>query len=238
MRLTVAIPTMRRWKFLEKTLPLYLHHPFIENVVICDETGEDVDAIIAAGWNRHPKLLLHKNPSRLGIYYNKRKCIEVSPTEWIAVLDSDNFFDAQFFNTLEAMWKKEGALIDHFYACGNGMFIDEEKTCHNPLKGFGGTKLTKESWNAFFDKPKWNYMLNDGNWVVHCSVLNTLPTNVRDEEILATDAMFMARCFVAHGYTYDIREELTYIHPVHKESSWMLQGEENMRIWKSTNWKL
>jgi hypothetical protein len=81
-------------------------------------------------------------------------------------------------------------------------------------------------------------MLNDGNWIVHCSVLNTLPTNIQDEEILATDAIFMARCFVAHGYTYDIREELTYIHRVHKESSWILQGEENMRILKSTNWKL
>ena len=73
--LTVAIPTMRRWKYLEKTLPLYLNHSAIQHVVVCDETGEDIEAICASGWNRHPKLTLHRNPKRLGIYYNKRKCI-------------------------------------------------------------------------------------------------------------------------------------------------------------------
>ncbi len=238
MELTVAIPTMRRWKFLQNSLPQYLNHPFIQAVVICDETGEDIDAITEAGWNRHPKLTLHRNPKRLGIYYNKRKCIEVAPTEWVAVLDSDNFFDAKFFDTLEAIWKNEGALSNHFYASGNGLFINEKKESHNPLSGFGGIQLTRDTWNEIFDRPRWNYMLNDGNWIVHRSALEALPTDVRDEDILATDAIFMARQFVKHGYTYDIRDELSYIHPVHSESSWILQGDENMRIWTTTNWKL
>jgi hypothetical protein len=236
--LTVAIPTMRRWSFLEKNLPVYLEHPFIRKVLICDETGEDIEAILSSKWAEHPKLILKKNEKRLGIYYNKRQCIEISPTEWVAVLDSDNFFEDTFFYELQTLWRREGANPNHFYASGRGIFIHEDGGITNPINGFGGFKLDKTNWNDIFNVPRWNYMLNDGNWVVHRSVLSCLPTDVLDEDILATDAIFMAKRFVQAGFVYNIREELSYIHSVHKGSSWIQQGDENNRIWNSTNWKI
>jgi len=236
--LTVAIPTMRRWAFLEKSLPLYLSHPVIEYVLICDETGEDIDAIQASQWSSHPKLILHKNLERLGIYFNKRQCIERAPTDWVAVLDSDNFFGGDFFDSLASIWAKEGADPTHFYACGTALFVNESGTITNPIDGFGGTKITKENWNDIFSKPKWNYILNDGNWIVPRAVLSCLPTNVRDEDILATDAIYMARLFVQGGFTYDIRKELSYIHSVHGQSSWIQNGDACRTIWNSTNWKI
>ena len=237
--LTVAIPTMRRWNFfLERSLPIYLQCPFVKYVLICDETGEDIEAILKSPFAKSPKLILHKNAKRLGIYHNKRQCIALAPTEWVAVLDSDNFFDVPFFETLEKIWKQEGANPKSFYACGKALFLHEDGKEVYPLDGFGGTTLTAETWNSIFEKTKWNYMLNDGNWVVPKSVLQTLPRDVKDEDILATDAIYMARLFVQGGYTYDIRQELSYIHMVHKGSSWTAQSTENNRIWKSTNWKL
>lgn len=236
--LTVAIPTMRRWGFLEKTLPTYLSNALIHAVVICDETGEDADAIEASEFAAHPKLKVYRNPTRLGIYYNKRKCIEVSPTDWVAVLDSDNLFDHGFFDTLKDIWTHEGANPKHFYAAGNALFISDTGAISNRLQSFAGIQLHAGTWNQIFDYPQWNYMLNDGNWVVHRSVLTVLPTTVRDEDILATDAIFMARLFVQNGYVYDIRHELFYIHAIHKSSSWNLFRQGNMRIWESTNWKL
>lgn len=237
-KLTVAIPTMRRWPFLQKNLPIFLNHPFVEKVLICDETGEDIDAILKSEFGFHPKLVLKRNDHRLGIYYNKRQCMELAPTEWVAVLDSDNFFGEDFFTNLQALWQKEGANPSHFYACGRGLFINETGSVTNPIDGFAGFKIHRENWNSFFDLPKWNYMLNDGNWVVHQSVLQYLPTDVLDKDILATDAIFMARRFVMGGFTYDIRDELSYIHSVHSGSSWIQNGDQNNRIWNSTNWKI
>jgi hypothetical protein len=156
----------------------------------------------------------------------------------VAVLDSDNFFSDEFFNTLASTWAKEGANPQHFYACGRGLFVNENGSLSNPLDGFGGFKLDASNWNDVFNRPKWNFMLNDGNWVVPRAVLSCLPTNVRDEDILATDAIYMARLFVKGGFTYNIREELEYIHTVHKGSSWIQQGDENNRIWNTTNWRL
>lgn len=236
--LTVAIPTMRRWAFLEKSLPVYFNHPLVKHVLICDETGEDSDAIQASQWAGHSKLILQRNRTRLGIYFNKRQCIDLAPTEWVAVLDSDNFFDEAFFTNLASIWAKEGAKPNHFYACGRGLFVHEDGSIHNPIDGFGGFQLTSQTWNDIFNRQRWNFMLNDGNWVVPRKVLSCLPTDVRDEDILATDAIYMARLFVKGGYTYDIRDELTYIHSVHKGSSWIQNGDACMKIWNSTNWKL
>lgn len=236
--LTVAIPTMRRWEFLQKSLPIYLKHPFIQKVLICDETGEDIDAIQVSPFANNPNLILHKNEKRLGIYHNKRQCIELAPTEWVAVLDSDNFFGDDFFDNLQTLWEREGANPMHFYACGRGLFLNENGSTTNPLDGFGGTKLDKANWNGVFNRPKWNFMLNDGNWIVPRAVLSCLPQDVKDEDILATDAIYMAKRFVEGGFTYDIRSELAYIHTVHQGSSWIQQSDANMRIWNSTNWKL
>lgn len=236
--LTVAIPTMRRYDgFLKQTLPLYLENPLVKYVLICDETGEDADAI-ALEIGSHEKLIVHRNPKRLGIYYNKRQCIELAPTEWVAVFDSDNFFNNDFFMELAKVWYSEGAKPNHFYACGRGLFMNENGTKTNPIDGFGGIKLNRENWNDIFNKPRWNYMLNDGNWIVHKSVLAYLPTNVEDKDILATDAIYMARLFVQNGFTYDIREELFYVHTVHSGSSWSADVDQNMKIWNTTNWKL
>ena len=65
--LTIAIPTMKRWNFfLERSLPIYLQCSLVKYVLICDETGEDIEAILKSPFANHPKLILHKNPKRLG----------------------------------------------------------------------------------------------------------------------------------------------------------------------------
>ena len=43
--LTIAIPTMRRFTFLRETLPTFLAHDGVGEVIVCDETGEDVEEI-------------------------------------------------------------------------------------------------------------------------------------------------------------------------------------------------
>jgi glycosyltransferase involved in cell wall biosynthesis len=238
--LTVAIPTMRRWdRFLSQSLPEYLESINIEAVVISDETGEDVAAIRASPWANHPKLILHVNAKQLGIYYNKLNCIRLAPTDWIAILDSDNFFDKTFFANLQEIWYTEGATPKHFYACGNGKFINEMNgEVKNPIQPFADTLWSRDNWNTIFDVKGWNFMLNDGNWTVHKSVLDVFPTDIDDKDILATDAIYMVREMVAAGYTYDIRGELSYTHMIHKGSSWSANVDANMRIWRSTNWKI
>jgi hypothetical protein len=98
--------------------------------------------------------------------------------------------------------------------------------------------LDRSNWNAVFDIKGWNYMLNDGNWVVNRSVLAHLPTDVLDKDILAADAIYMVHKFVSAGYSFNIVDGLSYIHTVHKGSTWIATSTDSTRIFNDTNWKI
>jgi hypothetical protein len=127
----------------------------------------------------------------------------------------------------------------HFYACGRGIFVNEnDNKVTTPLDIFSGHVLDRSNWNAVFDIKGWNYMLNDGNWVVNRSVLAHLPTDVLDKDILAADAIYMVHKFVSAGYSFNIVDGLSYIHTVHKGSTWAATSEDSTRIFNDTNWTI
>lgn len=240
MNLTVAIPTYRRWKgFLEKSLPGFLENEHVEKVLVCDETGEDIEQISASRWGKHPKLILHKNPKRLGMYYNKRKCLELAPTPWVAVLDSDNIFPEEFFETITSHWEDKGADPKKIYASSEIVRVflktgeSEEKTRH-----FSGYEISRSNWNSVLQTPGWNFLLNDGNWIGHRDLLNAWPTNISEEKIRATDSLRIVRNFVLAGFTYCVVPGLRYIHTVHDDSEWIKTEAESSYLLATTEWRI
>lgn len=237
--LTVAIPTMRRWKgFLEKSLPTFLDNDYVTHVVICDETGEDVEAIRKTKWANHKKLVLLVNEERLGMYANKRKCVEVSPTDWVAVLDSDNIFPESFFEALFELWRDEGARVKTVYAASEIIRVflktgeSEERTRH-----FSGMNINKGNWNQVLKTTGWNFLLNDGNWVGHKSVLDAWPF-VPEEKVRATDSIRIVKGLVERGFTYSIVPGMRYIHTVHDDSEWIKTEADSMRLLATTEWRI
>lgn len=237
--LTVAIPTMRRWKgFLEKSLPSFLENDYVTYVVVCDETGEDVKAIQASKWATHPKLRLHVNETRLGMYANKRRCVEQSPTEWVAVLDSDNVFPEQYFETLFEVWKDEGANRKIVYAASEIVRVflktgeSEEKT-----RQFSGMRITRGNWNKILQTQGWNFLLNDGNWVGHKSVLEAWPP-LPESQVRATDSIRIVKQLVQAGWTYFIVPGMRYIHTVHDDSEWIKTEADSTRLLATTEWRI
>lgn len=239
IQLTVAIPTMRRWKgFLEKSLPLFLDNAYISHVVVCDETGEDVRAIRESSYAKHPKLILIQNEKRLGMYGNKRKCVESSPTEWVAVLDSDNIFPDEYFEALFDLWKDVGANQKTIYAASEIVRVflktgeSEDRTSH-----FSGMQIQKSNWNTVLGMKAWNFLLNDGNWVGHRSVLDAWPP-MPEEKIRATDSIRIVKNLVEKGWTYFIVPGMRYIHTVHDDSEWIKTDRESSYLLATTDWRI
>jgi glycosyltransferase involved in cell wall biosynthesis len=239
-KLTVAIPTMKRWsRFLSQSLPSLLKSEYVDYVVICDETGEDVEEIRKTDLALNPKLRLYKNPKRLGVYYNKRNCLERAPTDWVAVLDSDNFFDDSFFRGLREAWDKNLSPTT-LYASGKMLrvYMDSDQPTEERLGHFSGMKITKENWNNILTIKDWNFLLNDGNWVGHKSLLNVLPDDVDDKTVGGTDSIFIARKAVAKGFTYWVVDTMSYIHTVHNESHWLQTAVESSRLLMTRDWRI
>jgi glycosyltransferase involved in cell wall biosynthesis len=239
IKLTVAVPTMRRWKgFLEKSLPQLLNNEYVHRVLICDETGEDIQAIRNSRWASHHKLLLHQNEQRLGMYANKRKCVELSPTDWVAVLDSDNIFPESFFEALFDTWKDEGSQIRTVYAASEIVRVflktgeSEERTRH-----FSGMRIHKGNWNQTLNTKAWNFLLNDGNWVGHKSVLDAWPP-IPEDRVKATDSIRIVKGLVENGWTYYIVPGMRYIHTVHDDSEWIKTEAESTRLLATTDWRI
>jgi glycosyltransferase involved in cell wall biosynthesis len=239
IELTVAIPTMRRWKgFLEKSLPLFLSNENVSYVVVCDETGEDAKAIEASPWARHPKLRVFVNKQRLGMYANKRKCVEMSPTDWVAVLDSDNLFPDEYFEGLLHALNDTTASTKTVYAASEIVRVflktgeSEEKT-----RQFTGMCITRANWNRVLQMPGWNFLLNDGNWVGHKSVLEAWPP-ISEEKVKATDSIRIVKNLIEKGWSYYITPGMRYIHTVHDDSEWIKTEADSSYLLATTDWTL
>ncbi len=231
--LTIAIPTMRRWSFLKTMLPVFLSSPEVSEVILCDETGEDAEAARAA-FGSNPKLKIHVNDHRLGIYQNKKKALQLAKG-WTALLDSDNIFPEEWFEFV-----KELDFSDKKRMYGSADFKSlETETCKvtTPCKEFSGLVLSKESWNTFLHRDKCFFLLNDGNWILHSDAASAL-TEINSSVVHAADAVFMLFLFMNAGYTIEYPAGLEYIHTVHPGSSWNEMKDASLKILLETDWRL
>ena len=241
--LTIAITTLRRYEFLKENIPVFINHPDVNEVLICNETGEDARALEKEPFYTSPKLRIVTNESRLGIYQNKRKSIGISTSRYVAVLYSDNYFSEEWIDSIvEAIRESEANPLTK----GKMIFASAEFRNVNvntgeltfPCKQFSGLRLDKTSWNTMFQKPRWNFLLNDGNWVVPRNTFECLPKDVMSESLQAADAIFMLQTFIRNGYSIYYVPELSYIHTVHNGSTWLETEKESTRILNTTNWSV
>jgi hypothetical protein len=94
---SLCIPTINRFdKFLSKYIPKYLDNKLISEIIIVDENGKDVEKIKQLFPNIE-KLKLYVNDKIHGPFLNKLKAGSLATNEWIALIDSDNFADENYF---------------------------------------------------------------------------------------------------------------------------------------------
>ena len=91
-------------------------------------------------------------------------------------------------------------------------------------------------WNTVLQTHGWNFLLNDGNWIGHTSLLHAWPTDVKEEKIRATDSIRIVRGFVEKGFTYFVVPELRYLHTVHDDSEWTKTERESSYLLATTQW--
>jgi glycosyltransferase involved in cell wall biosynthesis len=237
--LTVAIPTMNRWAgFLKKQFPVYVNHEDITTVIVCDETGADIEGICEDGYDEDPKVRLFQNPQTLGIYANKRQCLLNSQSDFTAVLDSDNFFEPEFFTAALACIRRDGSLAKRtIYCAGDNIRQFPTGVTEERVKHFNGMRITRENWNRILETPGWNFLLNDGNYVWPTGVVRHFP-ELADSSVLATDGILTAKMAVEAGYTISIEPSMRYVHMVHPDSTWIKTDRESSRILASNSWKI
>ncbi len=232
---------MRRWSFLQNTLPLYLQHPEVGEVIVTDETGEDVAEIRKQSWFSNPKLRVFVNEKQKGIYLNKRYAATLATFPYIAVLDSDNLFGDDWFEELADAIQIQPTKNVIFGSAAFQSVNTDTGVINNHCKHFDGLTLTKDMWNEFLIQPKWNFLLNDGNWVIPKSAVNYWPESIPSEYEAGAkycDALYTLRLFIKAGYSIYYIPDLCYTHTVHQGSSWLQTDRESTRAINTTDWRI
>lgn len=237
MSLTVAVPTMDRWdSFLKYQLPVYLEHPKIKCVVISDENGNDLEKICQEGYDMNPKLRMYQNEEILGVYGNKRQCFLKAPTEWVAVLDSDNHFTNDYFDAFFSVMDPSNTKMIYNAGKNERLFV-ESGLVENRIGHFSGMKITSSNWNTVLKTVGWNFLLNNGNCIWPREVVNHFP-DLPEEEIVGTDSIFCMRQAILAGYTLNVEPTMHYTHSVHNGSHWLQNAEVSSKLMAMRDWKI
>ncbi len=185
---SLCIPTMDRYdSFLSKYLPKYLENPLISEIIITDENGEDAMKI----WSEldDPKLKIFINEQRLGPFRNKQKALSLATNEWIAIIDSDNFAPAAYFETAQKFIIENNPSLNSILAPSKSCPGDNSSS-YKTHEGFDFTKFANKTINLQYLR-KFGLqniiynsniliLLNQGNYIINKWLVSNI--NIRDED--------------------------------------------------------
>jgi glycosyltransferase involved in cell wall biosynthesis len=230
---------MERWSFLKDQVPKYLNDPNVSFVVISDENGKDINIMSEMEMDGHIKLRLYQNDEILGVYGNKRQCFLKAPSEWVAVLDSDNKFSSDFFEAYLKVRERDGELAKKtIYCAGDIQYYNlETGDIQYKTRHFSGMKISRDNWNEVLKMPRWNFLLNDGNCIWPRDVIKHFP-DLPEDQIVGTDSIFFMRQAIQAGYTLSVEPTMHYIHTVHDGSHWLQNAEVSSRLMGIRDWRV
>ena len=225
MKYSLCIPTMRRWAFLETYIPQYLENPFIDEIVLVDETGEDFIEI-SAKYSSEPKIRVYQNEKRLGPFLNKVKCMKCAKNNWICLVDSDNFVDVEYFKRItELSPLEEDTVYSPSFAAPTFDF-----------RNFNGLLLTKESIAEIYKTDVYlrlEMLLNTGNYVLSkkaVDVLSRYEENTLSSSCSTIDVLYANYLLLQNRFKLYIVPDLTYTHVVHEGSIFLQESNEKRNI--------
>lgn len=219
--------------FLSKFISKYLSNPLISEIIITDETGDDAKKISEAFDD--PKLKVFTNEKRLGAIFNKDKAMRLATNEWIAIIDSDNFTDIDYFIKAKEFIEKnnpskESILSPVFTSKG---FNSSEWINHPGFdhKKYAGIDLTKDLLKSL-DLPTRKHLsavLNMGNYIINKFLVNNVTFDKEPTELITNglnfpgDALYYTTMLFEQfsNLHYYFVLDMSYMHSIHQNSYYM-----------------
>lgn len=223
---SLAIPTMRRFEnYLKENIPKYLENKFINEIVICDETGEDYDSI-KKEYGDHPKIKLYKNDYKLGGFRNKIKVMSLCSSKYIALIDSDNYVGEDYFQEAINFGLNSYSVLLPCNSDGRNSF--------KPLSFFN--YIDHDNWINVLKTHGFFPRMNDGNGIYPKKYSELLKILVLDIEPHACDAFVINQIAVSMGFKLYFVPNMGYKHPTSDDSYWITTEKESndfMSTWNS-----
>lgn len=230
-KISLCITTMNRFdSFLNKHLEqyvCYLKENIVDEIIICDENGKDYDKIINKYGNIE-NLYVYKNDKVLGVFKNKIKVCKLAKYPYIALIDSDNFADKNYFINAKTFISNK-KYEKHILVCPSNL---------QPHQQLNYTEFINKSFNInniseYAKIFKFQVMLNSGNYILSCNIFNTFTftdefiidnnTIVTIDDISGCDVIYFNLLVFKQfsDFSLYVVEKLEYEHNVHDDSEYL-----------------
>ena len=226
IKISLCIPTMNRFDtFLQKYLISYivlLTKNIIDEIIICDETGEDYEKIMNLFGdviNNDSRIQIHKNDSKLGVFKNKLKVCSFAKHNYIALIDSDNFCDETYFRTAKNYIQQNGGCFPKSIILAPSF----SKPRFN-FKIFENSIVTKHNIHRYAHHYMFWTLLNTGNYILTKSAIDNIIYNDSVmHKITACDVLYFNLLLFqqSEDHQMHIVKNFEYNHVVHDDSLYL-----------------
>jgi len=225
---SLCIPTMDRFdEFLINYLPKYLENKLIDEIIITDENGNDIEKIKQKFGNIE-KIKMYKNETRLGPFLNKLKACNYAKNEWIVLMDSDNFADDTYFYLVKdyiinIIQEQKNIILAPCKA--NPNFNYSHLTGFIYKKGDFAKNLQQEQSTIKNGNASSDVLMNTGNYVLNKYLIQNLNLQHETENIKKSSACdviyFNTLLFEQLDLHMHVVKDLQYEHVVHNGSVYL-----------------
>jgi hypothetical protein len=222
IKISLCIPTKDRFDdFLEKNLTnylVYLNDGIIDEIIVCDENGNDYDKIIdkfgyAIDVTQKDKFRVYKNDEVLGVFLNKLKVCGLAKNNYIALIDSDNFTDANYFNVAKEYIISKN-IVSRRVLCPSFAKPRFDIVKHR----YNHFIINKHNCKDHIHYVPFHILINTGNFVLTKDVVENLKYDVDIlPKISACDVMYFSLLAFQQieGMEMHVVNNLEYEHTVH-----------------------
>ncbi len=230
-------------EFLKYFLPQYLKNPLISEIIISDENGEDAKKIYEDEALIDPKIRIYVNEERLGPFYNKLRATRLATNDWIALIDSDNFADEDYFKEAATFIVKRRPSSHSILApsaANPGKNISEYQTHAGfNFRAFAGYNINLEYFKVMTEDKfrRHNQLLllfNTGNFILHKSLVQSLDLIKEDSKFKTDffDVLYFNTLLFEQipELNFYVVPKMSYLHSIHGDSTTIKSQEDGIRL--------
>ena len=226
---SLCIPTMNRFDdYLKKYLVDYLQNELIDEIIISDENGNDIKKIIEY-FGKNEKFKFNTNQTRQGPFINKIICCKMAKNNWIALIDSDNFADKDYFikmkNFIESNSLSKYTILSPDYASRVFQWKSLTKSGNNLFNKYTYRKIEEFILNNNIKNENIKHLLNIGNYVINKSIINDFHYDPQDVIVKKSNSydvlLFLLICFKELNIDLYLVKDCHYVHELSKNSVYL-----------------
>jgi len=226
MVFSLVITTYNRFdKFLKNNITKYLLNPYIDEIIISDDCSDDYDKLI--NYFSNPKIKIFKQPKNLGALRNKITACTYATSEWICLMDSDNFADIDYFDALLVYWTISDKSNDLIYCPSKA------------LPSFDMSELIGQIFCKDDFKNINAWLSNTGNHVFHKDIVKyLLPILDNNINPYAVDVKYMVYTWLKNNIRITVVKDMHYEHTMHSDSLYVQNSNNSINFDKTFNWNM